>query len=91
MSQEPRSRMPPLKLVTSDGPCERATQDDAPSIDQAEPAIPDIDWTILMARAQDGDAAAYRQLLEVMTPYLRSIRGGTATRATLKTRSRMSC
>ena len=73
MSQEPRSRTPPLKLVTSDGPSERATQDGARSIDQAEPAIADIDWTILMARAQDGDAAAYRRLLEEMTPYLRSL------------------
>ena len=27
---------------------------------------------ILMARAQDGDAGSYRQLLESITPYLRS-------------------
>ncbi|MGT2467839.1 RNA polymerase sigma factor (plasmid) [Mesorhizobium atlanticum] len=42
-------------------------------IGQAEPAIPDVDWTILMARTQDGDAAAYLRLLEEMTPYLRSL------------------
>lgn len=35
----------------------------------AEPR--DVDWSILMARAQAGDAAAYRRLLERITPYLR--------------------
>jgi RNA polymerase sigma-70 factor, ECF subfamily len=44
-----------------------------------EPAVEDrpegrdLDWSILMARAQAGDAAAYRRLLEEITPYLRSI------------------
>lgn len=33
----------------------------------------DIDWTILMARAQDGDATAYLRLLQEITPYLRSL------------------
>jgi RNA polymerase sigma factor (sigma-70 family) len=32
----------------------------------------DIDWSILMARAQDGDNVAYLRLLEQITPYLRS-------------------
>jgi RNA polymerase sigma factor (sigma-70 family) len=31
------------------------------------------DWSILMARAQQGDREAYRQLLTEVTPYLRSI------------------
>jgi RNA polymerase sigma factor (sigma-70 family) len=30
-------------------------------------------WSTLMARAQDGDRAAYRRLLEEITPYLRSL------------------
>jgi RNA polymerase sigma-70 factor (ECF subfamily) len=30
-------------------------------------------WSALMARAQDGDGAAYRRLLEEVTPYLRSL------------------
>ncbi len=50
-----------LKLVTSDsadGEAERAKRRE-------------LDWTILMARAQDGDAAAYLRLLEEITPYLR--------------------
>ena len=39
----------------------RTRSDDAPA------------WSSLMARAQDGDAAAYRRLLEDATPYLRSL------------------
>lgn len=31
-----------------------------------------LDWSILMARAQDGDGAAYLRLLQEITPYLRS-------------------
>ncbi len=30
-------------------------------------------WSVLMTRAQDGDGAAYRRLLEDITPYLRSL------------------
>ncbi len=33
----------------------------------------ELDWSILMARAQAGDSEAYRCLLEDMTPYLRTI------------------
>jgi RNA polymerase sigma-70 factor (ECF subfamily) len=36
-----------------------------------EPVVPDVDWAILMARAQDGDRAAYHRLLEEVAPYLR--------------------
>jgi len=32
-----------------------------------------ISWSILMARAQGGDRAAYRRLLEEITPYLRAL------------------
>jgi RNA polymerase sigma-70 factor (ECF subfamily) len=32
-----------------------------------------LDWSRLMARAQDGDRRAYRLLLEDMTPYLRTL------------------
>lgn len=37
------------------------------------PADRDLEWSILMARAQDGDSRAYRCLLEEVTPYLRSL------------------
>lgn len=33
----------------------------------------DVEWSILMARAQDGDADTYRRLLEEITPLLRSL------------------
>jgi len=36
------------------------------------PRVRELDWSILMARAQDGDANAYRRLLESITPYLRA-------------------
>lgn len=35
--------------------------------------IRDIEWSVLMARAQGGDADAYRRLLKEVTPYLRSL------------------
>jgi RNA polymerase sigma-70 factor (ECF subfamily) len=41
--------------------------------DAASPALKDVDWAILMAHAQAGDAAAYRRLLTEVTPYLRSL------------------
>lgn len=39
-----------------------------------EPVFPkpsELDWTILMRRAQDGDANAYLRLLQEITPYIR--------------------
>ena len=33
----------------------------------------DVDWSILMARAQSGDGESYRRLLDGITPYLRSL------------------
>lgn len=72
MSQEPHSRVPPLRLVTNDEFREQDAIHGARGVERAKPAIPDVDWTILMARAQDGDGAAYFRLLEEMTPYLRS-------------------
>ncbi len=63
MTQKPRSHPPSLKLVGTD-------RSDAA---QAEPIIREVDWSILMARAQDGDGAAYHQLLQDIVPYLRSL------------------
>ncbi|MFI5013831.1 MAG: RNA polymerase sigma factor [Hyphomicrobiales bacterium] len=61
--------MPPLTLVKGGGSGEEA------SIGQGGVPVRDIDWSILMARAQSGDGAAYRRLLEEATPYLRSLAG----------------
>jgi len=33
----------------------------------------DLDWAILMGRAQEGDQAAYHRLLREITPYVRSL------------------
>lgn len=44
----------------------------------------DLDWSIMMARAQSGDREAYRRLLLSVTPYLRAralVRLGTADEA----------
>lgn len=55
---------PPLRLVEKIANADAGTQ---------QPAMRDPDWAILMARAQDGDRAAYRRLLEEITPYLRAL------------------
>lgn len=39
----------------------------------AASATREIDWSILMARAQGGNPEAYRRLLEEISPYIRSI------------------
>ncbi len=67
MTQKPRSRVPSLKLVGTD-------EGSSPyGANHAEPIVRDVDWTILMARAQDGDGAAYHRLLHEIAPYLRSL------------------
>jgi len=38
-----------------------------------EGATQDVDWAILMARAQDGDRSAYQRLLHEISPYIRSL------------------
>ncbi|MBN9069287.1 MAG: sigma-70 family RNA polymerase sigma factor [Rhizobiales bacterium] len=68
MAKVPRNTVSHLRLVPGNDPRDAASTDGA---DQSCRPIPDIDWAILMARAQDGDAKAYLRLLEEMTPYLR--------------------
>lgn len=41
--------------------------------DSARRANRTLDWSIYMARAQDGDRAAYRRLLAEITPWLRAL------------------
>lgn len=40
---------------------------------EAPARLPEVDWSILMARAQAGDQAAYRRLLGELVPFLRSL------------------
>lgn len=61
-----------LKLVSSDGEPIRRKAKVTP--DDPEATIPrDLDWSILMAHAQDGNTVAYLRLLQEITPYLRSL------------------
>lgn len=66
---DPFRRVPPLTVVEGD----RSGTGSAGRSEPPSYAARDVEWSILMARAQDGDAAAYRRLLETVTPYLRSI------------------
>lgn len=68
MARDPRNNVPHLRLVPKNDPCDPAS---TVSAHQNHRAVPEIDWAILMARAQDGDAKAYLRLLEEMMPYLR--------------------
>ena len=65
MNRDQNERAPVLRLVANDR---------EPGAD-VEPAVRELDWSILMARAQDGDRVAYRRLLLEITPYLRSLAG----------------
>lgn len=68
MTSDPRKRAPLLTLVKG-----------APGTDEAAGHARDglhgreLDWSILMAHAQAGDAEAYRRLLADISPYLRSL------------------
>jgi RNA polymerase sigma-70 factor (ECF subfamily) len=70
---EPRSRVPPLAVINGARAAEDSlcTGERAPRT--ARRASRDLEWSILMARAQNGDGAAYRRLLEEMVPYIRSL------------------
>ena len=69
MTSGPRKRVPPLTLVKSSsgsGDAPRDSGDDASGGRE-------LNWSILMAHAQAGDAGAYRRLLAEISPYLRSL------------------
>ncbi|MGE3829926.1 MAG: sigma-70 family RNA polymerase sigma factor [Parvibaculaceae bacterium] len=69
MTSGPRKRVPPLTLVkgaSGSGDAGRDTGADASSERE-------LNWSILMAHAQAGDAGAYRRLLGEISPYLRRL------------------
>jgi len=66
-------RAPPLTVVKGALTGEDALGRRASGPDRTRPAASDFEWSILMARAQDGDSGAYRRLLEEVTPYIRSL------------------
>lgn len=73
MTPEPRTQPPPLKLVGGWEHCAEVIDNEKLEADQANSVVPDADWTILMARGQNGDGAAYLRLLQEVTPYLRAL------------------
>ena len=60
-----RNRLPPLTVI----------RDDQQSAAAQTGSARELDWSILMARAQAGDRDAYRRLLGEITPYLRTLAG----------------
>jgi len=73
MSSRSRHRAPPLSLVSEASNQSKAVGD-LPRSDLGDQApAREINWSILMARAQSGDGLAYRRLLLEITPYLRML------------------
>jgi RNA polymerase sigma-70 factor (ECF subfamily) len=64
MTHDVPNRGPSLRLVG---------KDDAGTVGGPGSVTRDVEWSILMARAQEGDGAAYHRLLQEITPYLRSL------------------
>ncbi len=73
MTSGPRNRPPPLTLVEGTSSPAKAISRERGRAGGARHAARDLDWSILMARAQGGDREAYRRLLEEITPYLRAL------------------
>jgi RNA polymerase sigma-70 factor (ECF subfamily) len=73
MSTGRRTRVPIVTLVEAmPDPAERNGRD-REGAGLSRPGPRELDWSILMARAQGGDRAAYHRLLNEITPYLESL------------------
>jgi RNA polymerase sigma-70 factor (ECF subfamily) len=73
MASGSRDRVPPLTLVPSASARTGARDTDAGRQGGDEASARDLDWSMLMARAQGGDSEAYRRLLVAIAPYLRAL------------------
>lgn len=71
MTSDSRDRVSPLTLVPSAST--HAEGSDAGGPGGSEAAARELDWSILMARAQGGDGEAYRRLLAEIAPFLQSL------------------
>jgi RNA polymerase sigma-70 factor, ECF subfamily len=71
MASRSRDRASPLSLVSSAST--HAEAGEARHSIASGASARELDWSILMARAQDGDGEAYRRLLGDIVPYLRSL------------------
>src|SRR5260370_21987036 len=72
MASGSRDRVP-LTLVPPASTHAEAEGSDKEGASGNEAAERDLDWSILMGRAQGGDAEAYRRLLVAIAPYLQSL------------------
>lgn len=68
-----RNDRPPLTLVDGTSPSSGSGDGKLGPGAELDERADDLDWSILMARAQAGDRDAYRRLLEALAPYLRSL------------------
>jgi RNA polymerase sigma factor (sigma-70 family) len=66
MTHDARNRGPSLRVVG---------KDDSGAAGGSASVTRDVEWSILMARAQEGDQTAYHRLLHEIAPYLRSLAG----------------
>lgn len=73
MPPSPRNQFPPLTLVAGASSPAEASSSEQNSANAGQPGARDLDWSLLMSRAQGGDREAYGRLLEDITPYLRSL------------------
>ncbi|RWL84625.1 MAG: sigma-70 family RNA polymerase sigma factor [Mesorhizobium sp.] len=67
MTNKTRKAQPNLRLVAGEG-----SSSAHPKVAHMRRTIPDVEWSILMTRAQEGDSQSYERLLREIAPYLRS-------------------
>lgn len=71
MSVDPRKRGASLTVVEGNSTVDDTDKGSGGCAGERYSAAHDVDWSILMAHAQDGDGDSYRRLLEEVAPYLR--------------------
>ena len=64
MSRAQRSHPVRLRVVAGAPQCPDQSDDAGPAVADSMPSAADVDWTILMARTQLGDAVANLRLLQ---------------------------
>ncbi|MGX8014133.1 sigma-70 family RNA polymerase sigma factor [Mesorhizobium sp. ORM8.1] len=69
MTRETRKTQPNLRLVSEE---EGGPAAPRPKVAHMRRTIPDVEWSILMTRAQEGNSQSYERLLREIAPYLRS-------------------
>lgn len=69
VTHEMRKTQPKLRLVSEEEGGPAAAR---PKVAHMRRTIPDVEWSILMTRAQEGDSQSYERLLREIAPYLRS-------------------